>query len=129
MVSKMTAAALAALALAAFHLGATAGGAWAESQGGGQIDHGSMDHSSMSTPTDVDEVTAQAVIHSVDAEGGMVTLTHDPVEALGWPQMTMDLPVSKRVDLAAAPLEQPVTIVLKKGRDNVFRVMEIKPGS
>ena len=33
--------------------------------------------------------TASGVIESVDASAGTITIAHGPVEALGWPAMTM----------------------------------------
>lgn len=75
------------------------------------------------------EVKAGAVIHKVDAEKGMVNVTHDPVPALKWPQMTMDLPVTKRVDLSKVKAGDKVTITLKQGVDKQFRVMAIEPAN
>ncbi len=73
------------------------------------------------------EVKAIAIIHQVDADKGMVNVTHDPVPELKWPQMTMDLPVTKRVDLSKVKAGDKVTITLKQGVDKQYRVMEIAP--
>ncbi|MEZ5815622.1 MAG: copper-binding protein [Hyphomicrobiaceae bacterium] len=73
------------------------------------------------------EAKAKAVIHSVDADKGMVNVTHEPVPELKWPQMTMDLPVTKRVDLSKVKAGDKVTITLKQGVDKQFRVTEIAP--
>jgi Cu(I)/Ag(I) efflux system protein CusF len=95
-----------------------------------KMDHGSHDsHGSMKmeAPADVTEAEAKGKVNSIDADGGTVNVTHDPVPALGWPAMTMDLPVTRRVDLSAVKPGTPVTFKLKKGRDNQFRIIDIAP--
>lgn len=92
-----------------------------------KMDHGAHGSMKMDAPADVREAEAKAKINAVDAEGGKVNLTHDPVPALGWPKMTMDLAVTRRVDLSAVKPGSDVTIRLKKGRDNQFRVIDISP--
>ncbi len=71
------------------------------------------------------EVRAKAVVHKVDPEMGMINVTHDPVPSLKWPQMTMDLPVTKKVDLTKLKEGDKVTITLKQGVDKQFRVTGI----
>ncbi|MAH83539.1 MAG: hypothetical protein CBB68_04150 [Rhodospirillaceae bacterium TMED8] len=88
--------------------------------------HEHMNHDAMpgqgSGAADVD-----AKINSVDVDGGMLNVTHGPVEALGWPSMTMDLPVTRRVDLSTVKPGDDVTLSLKQGRDKQFRVIGISP--
>ena len=86
-------------------------------------------HSGMTAPEGTNEASAAAVINSIDTEGGKINVTHEPVPALGWPKMTMDLPVTRRVDLSAVKPGATVTIRLKKGRDKQFRVVEIQPAT
>jgi Cu(I)/Ag(I) efflux system protein CusF len=71
------------------------------------------------------EVKAAAVIHKVDAKKGVLNVTHDPIPALKWPQMTMDLPVTKRVDLSKIKPGDKVTLTLKQGVDKQYRVTAI----
>jgi Cu/Ag efflux protein CusF len=92
-----------------------------------KMDHGKMGHGAMEMKAQADEAEAKAVINSVDADGAKVNVTHEPVEALGWPKMTMDLPVTRRVDLSTVKTGEPVTIRIKQGRDKQFRIVEIKP--
>ncbi|MEL6297479.1 MAG: copper-binding protein [Pseudomonadota bacterium] len=89
-----------------------------------KMNHGAM---KMKAPADVTEAEAKGKINSVDADSGKVNVTHEPVEALGWPTMTMDLPVTRRVDLSAVKPGADVTFKLKKGRDDQFRITEITP--
>ena len=95
--------------------------------GSTQMDHSGHGSMKMEAPADVTEAEAKAKINTVDADAGMVNVTHDPVPALGWPAMTMDLPVTRRVDLSTVKPGSDVKIMLKKGRDNQFRIVEIAP--
>jgi Cu(I)/Ag(I) efflux system protein CusF len=88
--------------------------------------HGSVDHSAMKAPESTDETEVTGVINSVDAEKGMINVTHEPVEALGWPKMTMDLPVTRRVDLSTVEAGSNVKFKLKQGQDKQFRVIDIE---
>jgi len=73
------------------------------------------------------EAKATAVVHKVDAAKGTVNVTHDPVPELNWPEMTMDLPVTKRVDLAKLKAGDKVRITIKQGVDKQFRITAIVP--
>ena len=73
------------------------------------------------------EATAAAVIHSVDVAGAKVNLTHEPMPALGWPKMTMDLPVTRTVDLSKVKPGSDVMVTIKLGRDKQYRVTAIEP--
>ncbi len=85
-----------------------------------------MDHGAMESG-DVREAKTPAVIHAIDADAGMINVTHDPVEELGWPRMTMDLPVTRRVDLSTVESGSKVVLTLKRGMDKTFRVIAIAP--
>jgi Cu/Ag efflux protein CusF len=70
---------------------------------------------------------AVGIIHSIDAEGRMVSLTHDPIPAVGWPAMTMDLPVSAAVDLTRIKPDTIIVFTLERGPDNMYRIATIAP--
>ena len=89
--------------------------------------HDGMEHGEMKAPEGVNEAEAKGKINTIDAEAGVVNVTHEPVAALGWPTMTMDLPVTRRVDLNAVKPGTDITFKLKKGRDDKFRITEITP--
>ncbi len=105
----------------------------------GQMDHGKTDHGKMEgghaghgemKAVEVKpgtEASGTGVLNSVDTSKGMVNLTHEPMPELGWPTMTMDLPVSKRVDLSAVKPGENIDFTLKLGRDKQYRVMEMTP--
>ncbi|MES9832108.1 MAG: copper-binding protein [Candidatus Thiodiazotropha sp. DIVDIV] len=88
-------------------------------------DHAKHDHSMMGS--DANQAMGMGVIHLVDAENKSVNLTHQPIPSLNWPAMTMDLPVTKRVDLSGFKPGDKVHFTLKKGRDNQFRILTMEP--
>jgi len=92
-----------------------------------KMDHSKMNHGVMKAPANSSEATAVGVINSIDAEGGKVNVTHEPVKELGWPTMTMDLAVTKRVDLSTVKPGANVKFKLKLGRDKQYRITEIQP--
>lgn len=89
----------------------------------GKMDHGQMDHGTMS---EAEEANGVGVINSVDADKGMINITHDPMPELGWPTMTMDLPITKRVDLGTVKAGDKVDFKVKLGRDKQYRITEIE---
>ncbi|MES9862053.1 MAG: copper-binding protein [Candidatus Thiodiazotropha sp. LLP2] len=86
--------------------------------------HAMHDHSMMGG--DANQAMGMGVIHQVDVENKIVNLTHQPIPSLNWPAMTMDLPVTKRVDLSGFKPEDKVHFKLKKGRDNQFRIFTME---
>lgn len=92
------------------------------------MDHDKMDHGAMSheAKPGATEATGNGVINAVDAAKKVINLNHDPIPDLGWPAMTMDLPVTNKVDLATIKPGDKVTFHLKLGRDKAYRITEIK---
>ena len=68
----------------------------------------------------------RGVIHAIDPRGRSINLTHEPIPALGWPAMTMDLPVTEPVDLSALSPGDRVSFGLQLGSDNLYRITELK---
>ena len=95
-----------------------------------KMDHGTMDHSTMNHGTSSENKMEQkhkmamgeGVIHSVSKLNRMVNLTHAPIPALNWPEMKMDLAVSKDVDLSDVKAGDKVKFHLMLDDDNVFRI-------
>nr|CRH06461.1 Conserved protein of unknown function. Putative cation efflux system protein in periplasmic [Candidatus Magnetococcus massalia] len=98
--------------------------------------HGGMDHSKhagmehsnhsdMMPMAGKKKASAMGVLHRVDVDGKIVNLTHDPIPALGWPEMTMDLAVTKKVDLSSYKAGDKVHFTVKKGRDERFRIIKM----
>ena len=93
----------------------------ADTTKGGKVHHGAMQASKGSS-----EAEAFGVVNSVDAAAHTMNVTHEPVKELGWPKMTMDLPVTRRVDLSALKPGTKVRFRLKQGRDKQFRIIAIE---
>ena len=91
---------------------------------GGMMEHGSMGGGSMHGDTGAG-AAGQGVINSVDAEAGVVNITHGPIPALSWPAMTMDLPVAEGVDLGGVQPGDEVRFRILLGSDQVYRITEI----
>lgn len=68
------------------------------------------------------EGTGTGVIHSVSKLNRTVNLTHSPIAALNWPEMTMDLAVADDVDLNSFKPGDKVEVHIVLGEDKVYRV-------
>jgi Cu/Ag efflux protein CusF len=91
---------------------------------GAMMEHGSMGGGSMHGDTGAG-AAGQGVINSVDAEAGVVNITHGPIPSLSWPEMTMDLPVAEGVDLGSVQPGDEVRFRVLLGSDQVYRITEI----
>ncbi|RAI02517.1 cation transporter [Acuticoccus sediminis] len=83
-----------------------------------QMNHGS--HAGMA-----DGVHATAKLNSVG--DGSVNVSHDPIPAIGWPAMTMDMPLLGDVDTSGVAPGDSVTIMLEKGDDGMYGITAIEP--
>lgn len=88
-----------------------------------QMNHSDMDHSNMTMNEDVIEgaVHAQAVINAMG--DGMVNVSHDPIPEIGWPAMTMDMPLTADAEMMGdIAVGDTVTIMLIKGDDGLYAI-------
>ncbi len=65
-------------------------------------------------------------INSIDAEKHTINVTHQPIESLKWPGMTMDFPVAKDVALAEFKAGDTVTFKLKLTDDGQYTIVSLK---
>jgi Cu(I)/Ag(I) efflux system protein CusF len=91
------------------------------------MDQHAMGGHAMTEDTDSRGTRGHGVIESVDAQKASINITHDPIPALGWPAMTMDLPVTDQVDLSGVKAGDTVDFKILLGSDNVYRVTEMAP--
>ncbi|MEM9763660.1 MAG: efflux RND transporter periplasmic adaptor subunit, partial [Pseudomonadota bacterium] len=70
------------------------------------------------------DATGTGVVHAVTPDGKL-TLSHDPIPALGWPSMRMDLDVAG-LDPSTVPLERPVEFDLAKSDDGLFTIIAVR---
>jgi len=62
--------------------------------------------------------SATGTLDDVDAKSGMLLITHEPIESLKWPRMTMEF----------TPANDAVAKVVKPGAPIKFEFVERKPG-
>ena len=82
-------------------------------------------HGEMKTVKGHKQVEAKGVINKIDPSKKQLNVTHEPVKELGWPKMTMDLPVTSNVDLTQLSVGDSVHFILKQGRDKKFRIIKV----
>ena len=92
-----------------------------------QGDNSQVMHDHAHAVSNTNEAMAMGMLHSIDVDERVVNITHEAIPSLSWPEMTMDLPVTKRVDLSAFKAGDKVHFTLKKGRDNQFRITRMEP--
>ena len=93
----------------------------------GAMNHTTTDHSTMSHDSKEHGgmVMGVGIIHSVSKLNRMVNITHEPIPALNWPEMTMDLPVAKSVDLGTITTGEKVSFHLELDADQKYVITEI----
>ena len=64
----------------------------------------------------------EGVINALDVKNASVNLTHKPIKALQWDEMTMDFAVEKIIDLAAFYEGEKVHFTLKPSKDESWSV-------
>ena len=89
-----------------------------------QINHRTMSHGEIKPGT---EASGVGVVNTIDADQKKINITHEPMPSLNWPKMTMELPVTKRVDLGGVKVGDKVDFTLKLGRDKQYRVIDMAP--
>lgn len=93
----------------------------------GQTTH-NMDHSKMDMSSEAVEgaVHAEAVVNSLG--DGTVNVSHGPIPEIGWPAMTMDMPLSPDAEMMDnVNPGDTVTMMLVKGEDGMYAVQALMP--
>ncbi len=67
-------------------------------------------------------VVAHGTVNSVNESDRTVNLSHEPISALGWPSMTMDMKVADGVDLSKVPVGKPIDFTMSRGADGIYLV-------
>jgi Cu(I)/Ag(I) efflux system membrane fusion protein len=68
--------------------------------------------------------TGAGIARAVTSDGKL-TLEHGPIPELGWPAMTMDLPVVG-VDLTTVPIDMPIEFDLAEGEGGLFSIVAVR---
>jgi len=61
-------------------------------------------------------ITGKGVVNAVMADKNKINMSHEPIEALNWPDMTMDFDVSSEIDLSGFKPGDQVMFELKEGK-------------
>ncbi len=86
-----------------------------------QMKHG--EHASMAQAGE--GVHAEATLNAINE--GSVNVSHGPIAAIGWPAMTMDLPLIGDVDTSGVTAGDEVTLMLQQGDDGMYGISAIEP--
>ena len=85
--------------------------------------HDGMQHGEPAAQTDPCTLPmGEGVIHALDFKTSKLNLTHKPIEAIGWPEMTMDFNVLKQVDLTAFGEGENVHFLLTAEKDKSYSI-------
>ncbi len=71
-------------------------------------------------------IMGTGVINEVFPTERKLNLTHQPIAALGWPQMTMDFPVAETVDLSALKAGESVHFTLERDADERYVINSVQ---
>ena len=66
-------------------------------------------------------------INSIDTAGRTLNLTHGPIDALGWPGMTMDFAVLPSIDLGALKAGETIAFTVAQTPDGTYAVDSVTP--
>ncbi len=69
-------------------------------------------------------ISASGVVKAVNASEFVLNLQHEPIEALGWPAMTMDFSVAEDVDISGLAVDEKVMFQLEK-RDESYLIISV----
>jgi Cu/Ag efflux protein CusF len=74
-----------------------------------------------------DTIEGKGVVNSVDTGNHSVNLSHEPIAAIGWPSMTMDMKVAEDVAISEIKGGESVTFTLERGPDGIYTITDIAP--
>ncbi len=72
--------------------------------------------------------TGTGVVKAIMADQGKINLQHDPIDALGWPSMTMDFVLDEGVDVSGLTVDEEVMFQLEE-RDDRYLITSIHKAS
>ena len=68
----------------------------------------------------------EATVNGPITSDGMVTLSHSPIPAIGWPAMTMDFAVDPKVPATVLAPGRPLRVALARNPDGTYRVVAVE---
>ena len=73
-----------------------------------------------------EDIPGKGTVKKVDAAAGVIKLAHEPIPAIKWPAMTMDIKVRDARLLTGIKPEQKVSFSLVKGADGQYVITRIE---
>jgi Cu(I)/Ag(I) efflux system protein CusF len=73
------------------------------------------------------EAHAVGVVNAVEPAQHKINLTHEPIQSIGWPSMTMEFPVAPSVDLTGVKPGSRVDFTLEKGKNGMYEIQSVQP--
>ena len=71
-------------------------------------------------------IEGKGIIKAIHTSGNSVTLQHEPIPILSWPEMTMDFSIDKNVALNQLKVGDHVQFTFRKEDDNKYVITDIK---
>lgn len=71
-------------------------------------------------------IQGKGIIKKIDLQNSSLTLQHEAIPTINWPEMTMDFSVDKNVDLKQFKVGDKVQFNLKKDEDDSYVITDIK---
>ncbi|MGJ8559185.1 MAG: copper-binding protein [Litorimonas sp.] len=122
--TKITLSALAAISLVA--CSADTDPAAMEKQDPAEMDHSQMDpDGDMNVAAKGDTGHTTGTLVSVSPDGQSATIKHEAIDGVGMGAMTMGFEITSSVDLTAYTASDPVSFMVKRGRDGSYRITAI----
>ncbi len=84
-----------------------------------------MSSHDMSSHDGMEGVHADATLNSLD--GDTANITHGPIAEIGWPAMTMDLPLLDGAEVTGVAAGDDVMMMLEKGADGMYGIRALMP--
>jgi Cu/Ag efflux protein CusF len=69
-----------------------------------------------------DVVSGTGTVNAIMADEGKLNISHDPIPALDWPEMTMDFRLAETVELDGVEVGSEVTFQLRKAADGSYEI-------
>lgn len=70
-------------------------------------------------------IHAEAKLNSLS--DGMANVSHGPIPDIGWPAMTMDMPLLEGAEMGEVAPGDTVMMMLEKGPDGMFGIRALMP--
>ena len=71
-------------------------------------------------------IEGKGIIKAINTSGNSVTLQHEPIPVLSWPEMIMDFSIDKNVALNQFKVGDHVQFTFKKDGDNTYVITNFK---